>query len=111
MPPKIDLSLLIAKRDNSANSLNELFEEFQVLYNVQAEISTVENVYKQIEKKFRLLKQQQEIIMDRILENKSSNPEETETILENNKKIGVSLNIKRSVRWVKLNISLMISKL
>ena len=75
--------MLIAKRDNSANSLYELFEEFQVLYSVKAEISTLENVYKQIEKN-----QQQEIIIDRILDNKSNNPEETETILENSKKVG-----------------------
>ena len=75
--------MLIAKRDNSANSLYDLFEEFQVLYSVKAEISTLENVYKQIEKN-----QQQEIIIDRILDNKSNNPEETETILENSKKVG-----------------------
>ena len=87
MPPKIDVSLLTAKRDNTVNSLYELFEEFQVLYSVEAEVSTLDNVYKQIETKYRLVKQQQEVIIDKILEGKVSDSEEAEKILESNKKI------------------------
>lgn len=91
MPPKIDVSLLTAKRDNTVNSLYELFEEFQVLYSVEAEVSTLDNVYKQIETKYRLVKQQQEVIIDKILEGKVSDSEEAEKILESNKKIGTQV--------------------
>ena len=91
MPPKIDMSLLTAKRDNTVNSLYELFEEIQVLYSVEAEVSTLDNVYKQIETKYRLVKQQQEVIIDKILEGKVSDSEEAEKILESNKKIGTQV--------------------
>ncbi|CAB4045195.1 Hypothetical predicted protein, partial [Paramuricea clavata] len=69
----------------------ELFEEFQVLYSVEAEVSTLDNVYKHIETKYRLVKQQQEVIIDKILEGKVSDSEEAEKILESNKKIGTQV--------------------
>ena len=46
MPPKVDVSILIAKRDSTIVALYELLEEFQVLYKVQPVVSTLENVYK-----------------------------------------------------------------
>ena len=91
MPPKVDISLLSAKRDNMVNSLYELFEEFQVLYSVEADISMLENVYKQIETKYRLVRQQQDVIIDKILEGKISGTEEAESVLESNKKVGTQV--------------------
>ena len=46
MPPKEDVSILIAKRDSTIVALYELSEEFQVLYKVQPVLSTLENDYK-----------------------------------------------------------------
>ena len=34
MPPKVDVSILISKRDSTMVALYELLEEFQVLYKV-----------------------------------------------------------------------------
>ena len=43
MPPKVDVSILIAKRDSTIVTLYELLEEFKVLYKVQPMLSTLEN--------------------------------------------------------------------
>ena len=56
MPPKVDVSILIAKRDSTIVALYELLEEFQVLYKVQPVLSTLENVYKEMEIKHRSVK-------------------------------------------------------
>ena len=56
MPPKVDASILIAKRDNTIVALYELLEEFQVLYKVQPVLSMLENVYKEMEIKYRSVK-------------------------------------------------------
>ena len=66
MPPKVELSTLIAKRDSTIVSLNELFEEFYMLYQVEPLLSTLENVYKEVESKYRSVKRQQETITDRL---------------------------------------------
>ena len=71
MPPKVELSTLIAKRDTTIASLNELFEEFYVLYQVEPLLSTLENVYKEVESKYRSVKKQQETITDRLNESPS----------------------------------------
>ena len=68
MPPKVDVSILIAKRDSTIVALYELLEEFQVLYKVQPVLSTLENVYKDMEIKYRSVKIQQETITDRLIE-------------------------------------------
>ena len=47
--------------------LYELFEEFQVVINVQLEL--IEKIYKEIESKYRGFKKQIEVIEDRIIEN------------------------------------------
>ena len=68
MPPKVELSTHIAKRDSTIASLNDLFEEFHVLYVYQVEplLSTLKNVYKEVESKYRSVKKQQETIADRL---------------------------------------------
>lgn len=83
MPPKVDVSILIAKRDSTIVALYELLEEFQVLYNVQPVLSTLENVYKEMEIKYRSVKKQQEAITDRLIETGS-----TEEQLKANQQVG-----------------------
>ena len=49
--------------------LYELFEEFQVVINVQPELELIEKIYKEIESKYRGFKKKIEVIEDRIIEN------------------------------------------
>ena len=67
MLPKVDVSILIAKRVTIV-ALYELSEEFQVLYKVQPVLRTHENVYKDMEIKIRSGKIQRETITDRLIE-------------------------------------------
>ncbi len=71
MPPKVDLKTLTAKRDNAMRFLYELFEEFQVVINVQPELELIEKIYKEIESKYRGFKKQIEVIEDRTIENQA----------------------------------------
>ncbi len=71
MPPKVDLKTLTAKRDNAMRFLYELFEEFQVVINVQPELELIEKIYKEIESKYRGFKKQIEVIEER--NNRESN--------------------------------------
>ena len=70
MPPKIDFLALIAKRDSTIASLNDLFE-FHVFYQVEPSLSSLENVYKQVKSKQRSVKKQQDTIADRLTESAS----------------------------------------
>ena len=72
MPPKMDVSILTAKRDSTIVALYKLLEEFQVLYKVQPVLSTLKNVYKEMEIKYRSDKKQQETITDRLIETAST---------------------------------------
>ena len=63
----MDVSILIAKRVAKV-ALYELSEEFQVLHKVQPVLRTLENVYKDMEIKYRSVKIQQETITDRLIE-------------------------------------------
>ena len=70
MPPKIDFLTLIAKRDSTIASLNDLFE-FHVIYQVEPSLSSLENVQKQVKSKQRSVKKQQDTIADRLTESAS----------------------------------------
>ena len=71
MPPKIDFLTLIAKRDSTIASLNDLFE-FHVFYQVEPLLSgTLSNVQKQVKSKQRSVKKQQDTIADRLTESAS----------------------------------------
>ena len=60
MPPIVEtIAALIAKRDIAIASLDELFEEFDVLYQVEPELIALENVLAEIAVKFRSVKKQQ----------------------------------------------------
>ena len=48
MPPKVDVSKLIEKRDSTIVALYVLLEKFQVLYKVQSVLTTLKNVYKEM---------------------------------------------------------------
>ncbi len=62
--------------------LYELFEEFQVVINVQPELELIEKIYKEIESKYRGFKKQIEVIEDRIIENQI--PPEDPVVISNN---------------------------
>ena len=69
MSPKVEtIAALIAKRDIAIASLDELFEEFDVLYQVEPELIALENVLAEIAVKFRSVKKQQVTIADRLIE-------------------------------------------
>ena len=54
MPPKVEnIATLIAKREIAIASLDELYEEFNMLYQVEPELIALENVYKEIAIRFR----------------------------------------------------------
>ena len=76
MPPKVDVATLIAKRDSTIGSLYDLLEEFNVLFEVQPMISILENVYKEVEIKYRSVKKQQEAIADKLYEVSTEGSEE-----------------------------------
>lgn len=76
MPPTVDITMLIAKRDSTIGSLYNLVEEFNVLFEVQPVINVLENVYKEVEIKYRSLKKQQETITDKLCEASTEGSEE-----------------------------------
>ena len=69
MPPKVEnIATLIAKRDIEIASLDELYEEFNILYQVEPELISLESVHKEIVIKFRSVKKQQSTIAERLIE-------------------------------------------
>ena len=76
MPPKVDVTTLIAKRDGTIGSLYDLLEEFNVLFEVQPVINILENIYKEVEIKYRSVKKQQETIADKLCEVSTEGSEE-----------------------------------
>ena len=85
MPSKVEnIATLIAKRDIAIASLDELYEEFNMLYQVEPELIALENVYKEIAIRFRGVKKQQTTIAEKLIESG-----ETESAEMNaNKQIG-----------------------
>ena len=60
MPPKVEnVATLIAKGDITIASLDELNEEFNILYQVDPELIALENLHKEIATKYRSVKKQQ----------------------------------------------------
>ena len=69
MPPKVEnIVSLIAKRDIAIASLDELYEEFNILYQVEPELIALENVHKEIAIKYRSVKKQQSTIAERLID-------------------------------------------
>jgi len=86
MPPKVEsvATLIIAKRDITIASLDELLKEFNVLYQVESELITLGNVHAEIAAKYRSVKKQQLTIADRLIEAGQSSGDE----MSANKQIG-----------------------
>ena len=70
-------------RENIASIAERRQLRQQVLYKVQPVLSTLENVYKEMEIKYRSVKKQQETITDRLIETGS-----TEEQLKANQQVG-----------------------
>ena len=106
MPPKVEnIATLIAKRDIAIVSLDELYEEFNMLYQVEPELIALENVYKEIAIRFRSVKKQQTTIAERLIE--SGETESAE--MSANKQIGNQVKsdyFKCSERFVARPVSI-----
>ena len=76
MPPKVDVTTVIAKRDSTIGSLHDPLEEFNVLFEIQPGILTLENVYNEVETKYRSVKKQQETIAEKLCEASTEGAEE-----------------------------------
>ena len=76
MPSKVDVATLIAKKDSTIGSLYYLLEEFNVLFEVQPVVNILENVYKEVEIKYRSVKKQRETNADKLCEVSTEGSEE-----------------------------------
>lgn len=71
MPPKVEnIATLIAKRDIAIASLDEHYEEFNILYQVEPELIALENVHKEIAIKYWSVKKEQSTIAERLIESR-----------------------------------------
>ena len=68
MPPKVDMKTLAGKLDNAVKLLYELMEEFKTIFSVKLELKTLEAAFSLVETKYRLVKKQQETILDRLVD-------------------------------------------
>jgi len=68
MPPKVDMKTLAGKLDNAIKLLYELMEEFETIFSVKPELKTLEAAFSLVETKYRLVKKQQETILDRLVD-------------------------------------------
>ena len=68
MPPKVDVKTLAGKLDNAVKLLYELMEEFETIFSVKPELKTLEAAFSLVETKYRLVKKQQETILDRLVD-------------------------------------------
>ena len=68
MPPKVDVKTLAGKMDNAVRILYELTEEFEIIFSVKPELKTLEAAFNQVEARHRLVKKQQETILDRLVD-------------------------------------------
>ena len=85
MPPKVEnIATVVAKRDIAMTSLDQLYEEFNLLYQAEPELITLENVFKEIAIKYRSVKKQQSTIAEKIIESSETESDE----MNANKQIG-----------------------
>ena len=83
MPPKVDVKTLVGKMNNAIGILAELMEEFEAIFAVKPELERLETVFNLVESKYRSVKKQQEVILDRLIEEGASS--EDELVLTNRK--------------------------
>lgn len=77
MPPKVDVKILIGKRDNAIHALKELFEEFEAIFAIKPQLERLESTFNLIESKYRSIKKQQETIADRLVEEGTTGEDES----------------------------------
>lgn len=65
---KVDVKIFVGKLDNVVKFLYELMEEFEIIFFVKLELKIFEVVFSLVEIKYRLVKKQQEIILDRLVD-------------------------------------------
>lgn len=68
MPRNVDVKTLAEKMENSAKILYKLIEEFKIIFSVKPEVKTLESAFNQVETRYRLIKKQQETILDRLVD-------------------------------------------
>ena len=83
MPPKVDVKTLMGKMNNAVGILAELMEEFEAIFAVKPGLERLETVFNLVESKYRSVKKQQEVILDRLIEEGASL--EDELVLTNRK--------------------------
>ena len=79
------MKVLIGKRDNAVQSIQELFEEFETVLTVEPNLDRLETIFNLVEAKYRKIKKQQETIADRIVEDSLS---EADQMLKSNSEVG-----------------------
>ena len=85
MPPKVDVKTLASKMENSGEIFHELIEEFEIIFSVKPELKTLETAFHQVETRYRLIKKQQETILDRLVDDSTDTDEQ---LLLTTKKLG-----------------------
>lgn len=65
---KVDVKIFVGNLDNVVKFLYELMEEFEIIFFVKLELKLFEVVFSLVEIKYRLVKKQQEIILDRLVD-------------------------------------------
>ena len=85
MPPKVDVKTLASKMENSGEIFYELIEEFEIIFSVKPELKTLETAFHQVETRYRLIKKQQETILDRLVDDSTDTDEQ---LLLTTKKLG-----------------------
>ena len=85
MPPKLDVKTLASKMENSGEIFYELIEEFEIIFSVKPELKTFEAAFNQVETRCRLIKKQQENILDRLVDDSTDTDEQ---LLLTTKKLG-----------------------
>ena len=85
MPPKVDVKTLVGKMENAGRILYELIEEFEIIFSVKPELKTLEAAFHQVDTRYRLIKKQQETILDRLVDDGTETEEE---LLLTTKKLG-----------------------
>ena len=85
MPPKVDAKTFASKMENSGEIFYELIEEFEIFFSVKPELKTLETAFHQVETRYRLIKEQQETILDRLVDDSTDTDEQ---LLLTTKKLG-----------------------
>ena len=76
MPPKVIVKTLVRKIENAGRILYELIEEFEIIFSVKPELNTLEAAFHQVGTRYRLVKKQQETILDRLVDDSTDTDEE-----------------------------------